>query len=260
MSARADGLFALCLATLMHAIPAAAGEIAAADRRSDYEFMSRDTRVMQDDDSSNPGMLWVNDGEALWTRKVGEFSCMDCHGDARVSMKGVAARYPVFDAIRGRPMDLEERIMSCRINHQNATPFAYESKELLALEAFVARQSRGMPIETGSDARLKPFIEAGRELFNRRQGQLNISCAQCHDDNWGKRLAGNAVPQGHPTGYPLYRLEWQTLGSLQRRLRACLFGVRAETYPFGAPENVALELYLMVRARGMAMDAPAVRP
>ena len=175
MSARANSLFALlCLATLVHAVPGVGGEIAAADRRSDYQFMSRDTQAMQDDDSSNPGMLWVNDGEALWVRKVGEFSCMDCHGDAHISMKGVAARYPVFDAIRGRPMDLEERIMSCRINHQNATPFTYESKELLALEAFIARQSRGMPIETGSDARLRPFIEAGRELFNRRQGQLNI--------------------------------------------------------------------------------------
>ncbi|MBO0755118.1 MAG: sulfur oxidation c-type cytochrome SoxA [Bradyrhizobiaceae bacterium] len=255
-------LSAICLALLAAATPGASGEIAQADRRSDYDFMSRDTQAMQDDDSSNPGMLWVQEGEALWSRKEGsaQRSCMDCHGDARTSMKGVAARYPVFDAERARPIDLDERIISCRMNHQNATPFAYESKELLALEAYIARQSRGMPIETGDDERLEPFIVAGREIFNRRQGQLNISCAQCHDDNWGKRLAGNTVPQAHPTGYPLYRLEWQTLGSLQRRLRACMFGVRAEPYPFGAPENIALETFLMSRAHGMPMDAPAVRP
>jgi L-cysteine S-thiosulfotransferase len=255
-------LSAICLALILIATPGSSGEIAPADRRSDYDFMSRDTQAMQDDDSANPGMLSVQEGEALWSRKEGsaQRSCMDCHGDARTSMKGVAARYPAFDAERGRPIDLDERIISCRMNHQNATPFAYESKELLALEAYVAFQSRGMPIETGSDERLEPFIAAGREIFNRRQGQLNISCAQCHDDNWGKRLAGNIVPQAHPTGYPLYRLEWQRLGSLQRRLRACMFGMRAEPYPFGAPENVALEVFLMARAHGLPMDAPAVRP
>jgi sulfur-oxidizing protein SoxA len=266
MSKRAPALrrraaAAACL-VLIAAMPSRASDIAPADRRSDYDVMSPDTKAMQDDDSANPGMLWVNDGEALWSRKEGsaQRSCMDCHGDARASMKGVAARYPVFDITRNRPMDLEERIIRCRIDHQQATPFNYESKDLLALSAYVAHQSRGLPITTGDDGRLKPFIDAGRELFNRREGQLNLSCAQCHDDNWGKRLAGNIVPQGHPTGYPLYRLEWQGLGSLQRRLRACMFGVRAEPYPYGAPENVALESFLMWRARGLAMDTPAVRP
>jgi sulfur-oxidizing protein SoxA len=116
------------------------------------------------------------------------------------------------------------------------------------------------PFEGASNERSKPFLQAGRDLFNLRQGQLNLSCAQCHDDNWGQKLAGSPIPQGHPTGYPLYRLEWQTLGSLQRRLRNCLIGMRAEAYPFGAPEYVNLELYLMWRARGMTMETPAVRP
>jgi L-cysteine S-thiosulfotransferase len=123
----------------------------------------------------------------------------------------------------------------------------------------VARQSRGMPIDIAID-RMVEFVEAGRSLFHRRQGQLNLACNQCHDDNWGKSLAGNTIPQGHPTGYPLYRLEWQTLGSLQRRLRNCMIGMRAEPYEYGAPEQVALELYLMWRARGLPVETPAVRP
>jgi sulfur-oxidizing protein SoxA len=68
------------------------------------------------------------------------------------------------------------------------------------------------------------------------------------------------MPQGHPNGYPLYRLEWQSLGSLQRRLRNCLIGMRAEPYAYGAGEYVDLELFLMWRARGMAVETPAVRP
>jgi L-cysteine S-thiosulfotransferase len=241
---------------------ALAAEIPLSERKSGYEFMGRETRAMQDDDTTNPGMLWVLDGEALWTRKEGAAgkSCADCHGDARTSMKGVAARYPAFDAARGRPIDLEQRIKICRTERQNATPLPFESKDLLALAAYVGRQSRGMPIEIADDERTKPFLQAGRDMFHLRQGQLNLSCAQCHDDNWGQKLAGAPIPQGQPTGYPLYRLEWQALGSLQRRLRNCLFGMRTISYPFGAPEYVDLELYLMWRARGMKLETPAVRP
>jgi sulfur-oxidizing protein SoxA len=240
---------------------ARAADIPPAERRSDYDLMGRETRAMQDDDTANPGMLAVLDGEALWNRRDGAAnkSCADCHGDARTSMKGLAARYPAFNPALNRPIDLEARINMSRTDDQKATPLKYESKEMLGLTAYIALQSRGMPVAVG-DARLAPFIAEGRALFNQRMGQINMSCAQCHDDNWGQKLAGAPIPQGHPNGYPLYRLEWQSLGSLQRRLRNCMFGMRAEPFAFGAAENVALELYLMSRAAGLKMEAPAVRP
>jgi len=239
-----------------------ATEIPPAERRSGYSFMTSDTKAMQDDDTSNPGMLWVLDGEALWNRRLGaaDKACADCHGDARTSMKRVAVSYPAFDKALGRPVDLEQRINLCRANHQQASPLPYESRDLLALTAFVAQQSRGLPIETGSDPQLAPFVARGRELFMQRQGQLNLGCTNCHDDNWDKHLAGSAITQGQPTGYPIYRLEWQSVGSLQRRLRNCMIGMRAEPYPYGAAEHVNMELYLMWRARGMKLETPAVRP
>jgi sulfur-oxidizing protein SoxA len=243
------------------AAPVPAGEIPAAERRSGYAQMSAATRAMQDDDTSNPGMLWVLEGEALWAAKAGPDgrSCADCHGDAQESMKGVAARHPAHDAERGRPVDLAGRINICRVERQKLPPLEPESREGLALAALIALQSRGMPIESDERA-LAPLIEAGRALFARRQGHLDLSCAHCHDANWGRKLAGLPLSQGHPTGYPLYRLEWQAFGSLQRRLRNCLFGIRAEYYPPGAPEYLALEVYLKWRARGMPMESPAVRP
>jgi sulfur-oxidizing protein SoxA len=249
-------------ALLVAAIPVLATEIPPGERRSGFSFMTPETKAMQTDDTANPGMLWVLDGEALWKTKAGSAgkACADCHDDARASMKGVAARYPVFDKVLGRPVDLEQRINLCRANHQEATPLTYESRELLALTAFVAQQSRDMPIMTGADPQLAPFIAKGHALFTQRQGQLNLGCANCHDDNWDKRLAGSAITQGHSTGYPLYRLEWQSLGSLQRRLRGCITGIRAQPYDYGAPELVELELYLMSRARGMPIETPAVRP
>lgn len=254
----------LCAAAAAIAVAASAfaGEIPRSERRSGYDFMSRETRAMQDDDSANPGLLWVLDGEGLWHRTTGSAgrACADCHGDARSSMKGVAARHPSFDTAQGRPVNLEQRINVCRINHQKAPALAWESRDLLALTAYIARQSRGLPIDVAIDRRTQPFLDAGRAAFYRRQGQLNLACSQCHDDNWGRRLAGNVIPQAHPIGYPLYRLEWQNLGSLQRRLRNCLVGIRAEPPDYGAPELVDLELFLMWRARGMTFEAPAVRP
>ena len=247
---------------LVMAAPLRAAEIPQEQRRSGFSFMASETQAMQHDDTTNPGMLWVLDGEKLWNGKAGAASkaCADCHNDARVSMKGVAARYPAFDKRLGRPVDLEQRINLCRAEHQQATPLAYESHDLLALTAFVAQQSRGVEISAGGDRELEPFVAKGRELFIQRQGQLNLACANCHDDNFDKHLAGSAITQAHPTGYPEYRLEWQSLGSLQRRLRSCIFGIRAQPYDYGAPEMVELELYLMSRARGMPMETPAVRP
>jgi sulfur-oxidizing protein SoxA len=217
---------------------------------------------MEDDDTANPAMLWVLDGETLWNAKAGSAnkSCADCHGDAAHSMRGVATRYPVFDAKANRPVDLEERINLERRDRQQAPPLAFESHDLLALSAYIGNQSRGMAIAPPEDARLAPFIARGRALFEVRQGQINMSCAQCHDDNWGKKLAGNIVPQGQPTGYPVYRLEWQSLGSLQRRLRNCIIGMRAEPYAYGSAEYLALETFLMQRASGLKIETPGVRP
>jgi sulfur-oxidizing protein SoxA len=261
-SSRAIIAAALLTAAPLVAAAVLAAEIAPSERRSGFSFMTPETRAIQNDDTANPGMLWVLDGETLWKNKTGAAgkACADCHDDARVSMKGVAARYPAFDQVLGRPVNLEQRINLCRARQQQATPLAYESRELLALDAFIGQNSRGIAIAENADPRLEPFIAKGRELFMRRQGQLNLGCTSCHDDNWDRRLAGSAITQGHPTGYPLYRLEWQSLGSLQRRLRNCITGIRAQGYDYGAPELVELELYLMSRARGMPVETPAVRP
>jgi sulfur-oxidizing protein SoxA len=233
-------------------------EIPLAERRSGYLDMGPSTRAMQDDDTVNPATLWVLEGESLWRQKAGAAgrACADCHRD----MRGVAARHPAFDAATGGIVNLEQRINRCRTERQKEQPLAYESRALLALTAYLARQSRGMPIEIEASARTKPFLDAGRATFRRRQGQLDLACAQCHDERPGRRLAGVVIPQAHPTGYPIYRLEWQGLGSLHRRLRNCMIGIRAEPDALGSPEFVELEMYLMWRARRMPLESPGVRP
>jgi sulfur-oxidizing protein SoxA len=233
----------------------------AAVLRSGYDDAAPATRAMQDDDSENPGFLWVQQGENIWQTRAGTSgkSCADCHGDA-ASMRGVSARYPAYDAKLGRPVTLEQRVNLSRVEHQRAAAFASESDELLAITAFIGLQSRGLPMAVSADGPARPFYEDGKKIFETRMGQLNLSCAECHDGLAGQRLAGALIPQGHPNGYPLYRLEWQSMGSLYHRLRNCMTGVRAEPFAPDTPELVDLELFLGVRATGLKVETPAVRP
>jgi sulfur-oxidizing protein SoxA len=241
--------------------PARAQGLEAAKVRSGFESMGEATRAMQRDDSANPGMLRVGEGEAAWRRvPAAGRACADCHGDARMSMRGTAALHPRWDEAAGRPVGLSQRIAMCRERHQGAPRTGPEDPTRLALAAYVAHASRGMPVRPDSDPRLADARERGRALFGRRLGQLDLSCADCHDARWGARLAGVQIPQGHANGYPLYRLEWQALGSLERRLRNCLAGVRAEAWAPDAPEYTDLELHLQQRAAGLLVETPAVRP
>ncbi len=230
------------------------------DRQSSYALMSAQTQAMQNDLVQNPATFWVLDGQTIWQTPAGKSnkSCAQCHGDAEQSMKGVAASFPKL--VNNKLLNLEGQINQCRTEHQQAAPFVHESKESLSIAAYVATQSKGMPITIAESPALDVHLQAGRQLFEQRMGQLNLSCAQCHAERSGLKLAGNVIPQAHPTGYPIYRLEWQTMGSLERRLRNCMSGVRAEPFAFDSKEIVDLELYLMWRARGMPVETPAVRP
>jgi L-cysteine S-thiosulfotransferase len=248
------------LVTLMALLSGAAGAQEASPR-SGFDLMAPETQAMQQDDAANPGMLWVAEGEALWAEPAGPQvrSCASCHGAAASSMRGVAARYPAFDESGGRPVTLAGRIDLCRARHQGVT-VPQGNRETLALAAFVARQSRGLPLAPPDDPRLEPWRRRGEALYTTRQGQLDLACADCHDRHVGGHLGGSPIPPASPAGYPSYRLEWQDLGLLERRLRGCVTGIRAEPWPAGDEAYVALELYLAERASGAHMEAPSVRP
>jgi L-cysteine S-thiosulfotransferase len=233
-------------------LPLLALLIGAAAPRSGFETMTPELQAMQRDDAGNPGMLSVLEGEAQFARD----GCDNCHTGG--ALRGVAARYPAYDARRDGPVDLASRIAECREQRAGRSPLPLESQPMLALQSFVAHQSRGLPITP--DPRLAEARAEGERLFRARRGQLNLSCAQCHESQAGGRLAGASIPEGHPNGYPLYRLEWQALGSLQRRLRGCFAGVRAEPFLPGSPAALALEAYLFGRAAGLPIETPAVRP
>lgn len=224
------------------------------ERRSGRDTMSPALRTLQADDAQHPAQLALAYGRELWSQ--GPRSCASCHGEPE-KLRGAATRYPAWD--QGL-IDLPGRIQRCRARHQQQPAWAPDAEPLLALAALVAQQSRGLPLSPPRSPELDAAAKQGQRLYTTRIGALNLSCAQCHDERSGLRLGGSLIPQAHVDDYPVYRLEWQSLGSLQRRLRGCLSGVRARVWDWDSAELLALEVYLARRSAGMLMQPPGVRP
>jgi sulfur-oxidizing protein SoxA len=230
--------------------------------KSGLEFSSPEVRGLQlDDDFARPSAHPNDKGDQLWKQVTGSNnkSCASCHGDANESMKGAATRYPAIDKATGKLFNLEDRIRNCRSKQQKAINWLPESDELLAITLHVTGASKGMPILVNIDGPAKKHFEAGQKLYMARQGQMNLSCTQCHDQHYGQRLYNDKLSQGHPNGYPIFRLDWQYMASLERRLRFCYASVKAEVPPWGHQDMRNLNLYLMWRAQGLPIEVPAVR-
>ncbi len=228
--------------------------------QSGSAFLTPETRALQDDAFANPGFLWVDRGRALY-QAVGDgrAACSACHGADGEGLVGAAARHPAWDAEASKPVNLEQRINACRARRQGLPALAYESEDLLSLTAYVAHLSAGAAVDVPVTPELQGAYAQGRAYFETKRGQFNIACGQCHDDHWGRRLRGDTISQGHGNGFPAYRLEWQSLGSLHRRFQDCDAGVRARPMELGSDTYVALELFLAVRASGLEVETPAVR-
>jgi L-cysteine S-thiosulfotransferase len=228
---------------------------------SGWRFRNESTQAMELDDFDNPGFAHVDAGKALWSKVDGEAgkSCASCHNDAAESMKGVRAQMPKWNEKLGKPVTLEQTINACRENNMKAKPWDWESNQMLSMTAYIGLQSRGMPVNVQTDGPMKEWWEKGKDVYYSRAGQLDLSCANCHEDNWGKMIRADHLSQGQINGFPLYRSKWQKLGSIHRRFKGCMKNIRAEPYKVGGDEFVALELYVASRGQGLAVETPAVR-
>ncbi len=228
---------------------------------SGYHFGALKTRSQQDDEFDNPGFPSLQQGEKLWKKVEGaqQKSCATCHADASQSMKGAAAAYPKFWPASNKVINLEQRINACRDEKMSAPRWEYESTDLIAMTSFVRNQSRGLAVNVVVDGPARPAFNLGKKEHETRIGQLNMSCADCHNVRYGQKLRAETISQGHSNGFPSYRLRDKTMNSLHDRFRRCNAMARAEPHESGSDEYVALELYLAWRGAGLPVETPAVR-
>ena len=228
---------------------------------SGWRFRTIETQALQMDDFENPAMPFVDAGADLWTAVDGSEgkSCSSCHNEAEASMKGVRAGYPKWNDKLGKPHTLETQVNECRETRMGAKKWKWESSEMLATTAHIGLQSRGVAISIQTDGPMAKWHDMGKELYYTRVGQLNMSCANCHEEQTGKRIRSDHLSQGHINGFPTYRLKWGGLGSSHRRFKGCMDNIRATSFKRGSDEFIALELYVASRGAGLSVETPAVR-
>lgn len=228
---------------------------------SGWVFRKGATQALQEDDFQNPGFLWVEQGEELWSKVEGSAkkSCATCHKDAADSMSSVGTSFPKWHDKLKKPINLEQQINRCRTENMGADAWKWESDNLLSMTTFVRYQSRGKPVSVDVSGNMSPWFERGKKLYFDRVGQLDMACANCHQDYFGKYIRADRLSQGQSNGFPTYRLKWQKIGSLHRRFKGCMKQVRAKPYKVGGDEFLALEVYLAWRGQGLSVETPAVR-
>lgn len=229
---------------------------------SGWHYRTPETRAMEADSFQNPGMLGVEQGEEIWNTVEGSEgkSCATCHDDAAVSMKGVGATYPKWDADSGKPINVELRINKCRVENMGAEPYKFDKGGQKPLTAFIKHQSFAMPVSVDlSEGEMQSWWDKGKETYYLRTGQLNLSCASCHEKNQGKYIRADHLSQGSVNGFPTYRLKQNKLISLHNRFRGCIRDTRAEFPAAFSDTLMGLEVYTTWRGTGLSVETPAVR-
>ncbi|MCB1337778.1 MAG: sulfur oxidation c-type cytochrome SoxA [Maritimibacter sp.] len=228
---------------------------------SGWHYRDAATRQMETDDFENPAMSAVDEALAAWDTVDGSEgkSCADCHGAIEEGMKGVTAVLPkVTEA--GALWSAEDFINDCRTNRMGAEAWDWDKDPMKNMTAAIALQSRGMPVNVAIDGAAAPFWEQGKEMYYTRYGLLQLSCANCHEQNNGNYIRADHLSQGQINGFPVFRLKNDGLVSIHNRFAGCVRDTRAETFSKGGPEFHALELYVASRGNGLAVEGPSVRP
>ncbi len=227
---------------------------------SGWLFRGTETRAMEMDDFDNPGMIFVEKARDDWNAADGSEgkSCADCHGAAS-EMSEVRPVYPKFVEAAGEVRTLEMQINDCRENRMGAEPWKYNAGEMVNMTALLASVARGNPVNVAIDGPAQSTWEQGKEMYYTRYGQLELSCANCHEDNYGNMIRADHLSQGQINGFPVYRLKNTKLNAPHDRFKGCIRDTRAETFKPGSPEFVALELYVGSRGNGLSVEGPSVR-
>jgi L-cysteine S-thiosulfotransferase len=228
-------------------------------RTSGNVYLSKQMQDLQIDATRNPISLWLDGGQSLWQNQ-----CKSCHGEM-ATLKRSATTFPRLGADGKALVNLEDQIVRCQ-SRQQTTSNTIESEEVLSLSAALHQAAKkeliavAAPVNTpAASAQWQDRLKSGETLYQTRMGRMNLACMHCHDQKVGAQMRADTISQGHPTGFPIYRMSWQTMGTIDRRLRACYSGVQATIPPVGSADLRDLELYLKVRANGMPLDGPSIR-
>lgn len=207
-----------------------------------------------------PYELNIEEGKKLFTTpfKNGKTyaSCFKNNG------MGIKQGYPYYDTQAGKVVTLEAAINDCR-KANGEEPLGWQKGALADISAYMAYTSRGkkVDIKIPADEGALAAYENGKQHFYAKRGQLNMSCADCHQYNAGNRVRADILSPalGHTTHFPVYRSKWGGLGTLHRRYGGCNEQVRAKKYKPQSAEYANLEYFETYMSNGLESNGPGAR-
>lgn len=256
-------------------IPAAHAEQDASKGIEEYR------KMMAADPFSNPGLLAIDAGEALWktARGTKNVSLETCDlGKGPGVLAGAVAEMPRYFADADKVMDLERRIVWCMENIQGLdtkdivkkafSGAGQDNSEMEVLATYVSAQSNGMPLKPQlSHPKEKEAFDIGEALFFTRAGPFDFSCQTCHSVS-GTRIRLQELPDLSKPGkeaqlavatWPAYRVSTNSMKTMQHRMADCYRQMRMPKVGFGSDAVTALVTYLIKQAEGGKIEVPALK-
>lgn len=210
----------------------------------------------------NPGMWALDRAAVLWkTRGPTGFACGTCHNDPKTAFKAWAASMPKWEPRLNKVLGIEEFVT----RHAKATTgasYLMETEQNRDLSIYLHNLANGAPINVDtSSPEAKAAIERGVELANRKIGELNFACTDCHGKVANHWIRGQwlGAPKAQYDHFPTWRTSLQTVWDIRQRFQWCQVNIRADELPPDAKEYGDLELYLASLNNGLKLSVPGIR-
>ncbi|WP_419769202.1 MAG: sulfur oxidation c-type cytochrome SoxA [Candidatus Marinarcus sp.] len=201
----------------------------------------------------------IDEGEALYHKKFANGNSFEtCFPDVTIS-----GEYPKFDEKRKAVISITSAINECLVANGEK---AWNTKKghMASLEAYFASQTteagKKMDIKIPSKEAANAY-EAGKQYYYSQRGYLKLSCASCHIQGAGQRVRNEKLSPllGQVTQFPVHRLKWGSLGTLERRISGCIVDEGQVPPKDNSEEMHNLLYFLAYMSNGMAVDGPDIR-
>jgi sulfur-oxidizing protein SoxA len=214
------------------------------------------------DPMENPGMWAIDKATVLWKTSTAQGrSCSTCHSDPATQFKTWAASMPKWEPRLNKVLGVEEFIT----RHAAATTGAkwpMETEENREISVYLHNLANGAPInvDTTSNAS-KAAIARGKALAERKLGELNFACTDCHGKAANHWIRGQwlGAPKGQYDHFPTWRTSLLAVWDIRQRFQWCQVNIRAEELPPDAKEYGDLEIYLASLNQGLKLSVPGIR-
>jgi sulfur-oxidizing protein SoxA len=168
-------------------------------------------------------------------------------------------KHPYYDDATNAVVTLEGAIQKC-YNQQTGKKIGTMKGKIARISAWISDQAAGEKINVIVESKgAKAAYERGKSFAYAKRGQFNMSCADCHVYNAGKKARADILSPmlGHATHVPMYRAKWSGLGTLHRRFGGCLKNMRAK--PIMAQKEVYRDLEFYVQAMSNGLEITDAR-